>query len=90
MVKANSQINKITQTEYIKGYKAHLSASQICLLGLVFAEQVFPEFCFKLMNAGALFLEHWCPVGASALIESSFSPVVWVPPLVCLMGLNPP
>lgn len=82
MLKANSQINEITQREYIKGYKAHLSASQICLPGLVFAEKNFPGFSFGLMNTGTLFLEHW---GASAVIESRFSPVVWVPQPVCLV-----
>lgn len=89
MLKANSQINEITQREYIKGYEAHLSASQICLPGHVFSEEVFPGFCFGLTNTGTWFLEHWYPVSASALIKSSFSPVAWAPQLVCLVGLNP-
>lgn len=41
------------------------------------------------MNTGTFFLEHWYPVTGSILIESSFSPVPWVPQLVCLVGLNP-
>lgn len=47
MLKATSQINEITQREYIKGYEAHLSVSQKCLPGLVCSEKAFPGFCFR-------------------------------------------